>query len=107
MHLVLAGSVFMANLPLAAAGLGLGALALHFRARYPVRQALLVVSGRARFALPAEGRFDLGLRADTCFGAFWAELQFSDRPNSRFLIIRDQMSEPDWRRLCLILREGL
>jgi hypothetical protein len=96
----------MANLPFVAAGLGLGALALHFRARYPVREALLVVSGRRRFALPVDGRFDLELRADTHFGAFWAELVFSDCPNSRFLIVRDQMSEPEWRKLCLILREG-
>jgi hypothetical protein len=107
LHLVLTAAVLLANLPSVAAGLGLGALALHFRARHPVREALLVVSGRGRFALPAEGRFDLGLGADTRFGAFWAELQFSDCPTSRFLIVRDQMSEPEWRRLCLILREGL
>jgi hypothetical protein len=107
LHLVLTATVLLSNLPLVAEGLGLGALGLHFRARHPVRDALLVVSGRARFALPAEGRFDLGLGADTRFGAFWAELHFSDCPTSRFLIVRDQLSEPDWRRLGLMLREGL
>lgn len=97
----------MASLPVIVAVLALGALALHFRARYPVRGALLVVSGRRRFGLPVDGRFDLGLRADTRLGAFWVELEFSDRPNSRFLVIRDQMSEPEWRQLCLNVREGL
>jgi hypothetical protein len=97
----------MANLPIALTACGLGTLALHSRVRYPARSALLIVSGQRRFALPAEGRFDLGIGANTCFGSFWAELQFSDRPTSRFLVVRDQMSEPDWRQLCLILREGL
>lgn len=105
--MVLAAAVLMANLPFALTACGLGALALHSRARYPARTSLLIISGQCRFGLPVEGRFDLGIGANTCFGPFWAELQFSDRPTSRFLVVRDQMSEPDWRQLGLILREGL
>jgi hypothetical protein len=106
LHLVLALAVFMANLPYSVAGLGMAALAVHYRLRYPVCGALLLVSGHNRFALPCEGRFDLDLSARSRLGGFWAELVFTDRPNSTLLLVRDQLSEPDWRRLGLILREG-
>jgi hypothetical protein len=95
----------MANAPPAVGVALLAALAWHYRRFYPVRGALLIVSPGPRFALPAAGRFDLELAESTSVGAFWAELVFRDRPKSRFLIVRDQLEEPDWRRLSLILRE--
>ena len=97
----------MANLPAAVAAATIAALILHFRLRNPVCGALLLVSGRGRFALPIEGRFNLTLSDTTRIGSFWIELVFSDCPNSRFLVLKDQFQEPEWRRLCLILREGV
>jgi len=95
----------MANPP-PAVGIGLlPAVAWHFRRFHPVRGGLLIASPGGRFALPAAGRFDLELTDSTRIGGFWAELVFSDRPGSRFLILKDQLAEPDWRRLSLTLRE--
>ena len=96
---------FMANMPLAV-GFGLlPALAWHYRRFDPVCGGLLIVSRGSRFALPLAGRFDLRLAGATRVGAFWAELVFRDRPRSHFLILRDQLAEPEWRQLSLILRE--
>ena len=97
----------MANAPPTAGGVLLLVLAVHFERRYPVRGGLLIASPGGRFALPAAGRFDLRLTESTRIGSFWAELAFSDRPGSRFLILKDQLTEPDWRRLSLILHERL
>ena len=97
----------MANLPNVLAGVAIAGLGLNFWRLYPVRGSLLVISGRARFALPLECRFDLGLCNTTRIGSFWIELVFSDCPNSRFLVLKDQIEELKWRRLCLILREGV
>jgi hypothetical protein len=105
LHLVLIIALLMANpSPVVGAGL-LAALAWHFRHFHPVRGTLLITSPGGRFALPVDGRFDLELTSSTRIGAFWVELVFSDRPGSRFLILKDQLAEPDWRRLSLILRE--
>jgi len=95
----------MANPPLAIGSALILVLSLHFRLRYPVCGALLILSPGGRFALPIEGRFDLTLSKATALGDFWAELVFSDRPNSRFLLLRDQLPELEWRRLSLNLRE--
>jgi hypothetical protein len=100
-------AIFMANLPPAAGAVLLLALALHCRRLGPRRGELLIAGPGGRFALPAAGRFDLALAESTCIGGFWIELSFSDRPSSRFLILRDQLAEPDWRRLSLMLRERL
>lgn len=105
LHLVLVLAALMASLPPAAVIVLLPVLAWHYRRFYPARGGLLIVSGGGRFALPLAGRFDLELAASTRIGAFWADLAFSDRPRSRFLILRDQLQEPDWRRLSLTLRE--
>lgn len=107
LHLVLTLAVLMANPPPALGGVLMLVLAVHFKRRYPVRGGLLIASPGGRFALPAAGRFDLRLAESTRIGFFWAELVFSDRPGSRFLILKDQLTEPDWRRLGLILRERL
>ena len=106
LHLLLLGALLMANPPPAAAIALMLALALHFRRLYPLRGALLIASPGGRFGLPAAGRFNLGLADSTRLGAFWVELAFDDRPGSRFLILKDQLTELDWRQLCLILREG-
>lgn len=106
LHLVLILAVLMANPPPAVGAALMLGLAAHFRRLFPLRGALLIASPGGRFALPAAGRFDLTLAEATRLGGFWVELAFSDRPGSRFLILRDQLAEPDWRRLGLILREG-
>lgn len=105
MHLELGLAVLMANSPAAVSGGLILVLCLHFRLRYPINSSLLILVAGGRFSLPAEGRFDLMLDEATRVGSFWAEIVFSDRPNSQFLLLRDQLPEPDWRRLCLILRE--
>jgi Membrane-bound toxin component of toxin-antitoxin system len=107
LHLILAFAVFMANPPPAAALVLLIALAWHFRRLDRSRGELLIAGPRGRFALPAAGRFDLALAGSPRVAGFWIELSFSDRPGSHFLILRDQLTEPDWRRLSLILRERL
>jgi hypothetical protein len=96
----------MANLPWFVAGAAVGAVLLHALLRNPVCSALLIVGGDGSFGLPLQGRFDLRLGARTRFARSWADLVFSDCPRSRFLILSDQLPEPDWRRLCLILKEG-
>lgn len=105
LHLVLILAALMANPPPAVGVSLLPVLAWHYRRFNPVRGALLIVSPGGRFALPVAGRFDLELAGSTRIGALWAELVFRDRPKSRFLILKDQLEEPDWRRLSLILRE--
>jgi hypothetical protein len=107
LHLLLAFTALMANLTVAVSGMAFVALIVHFRLRYPVNGTLLIVSAGACFALPLEGRFNLTLSGTTRIGRFWIELVFSDCPKSRFLVLKDQIQEPEWRRLCLILREGV
>jgi Membrane-bound toxin component of toxin-antitoxin system len=105
LHLILVSAVLMANPPPAAGFVLLVALVWHFRRLRRGRGELLIAGPRDRFALPAAGRFDLALAASPSVAAFWIELSFSDRPGSHFLILRDQLAEPDWRRLSLIFRE--
>ncbi len=104
---MLACTALMANLPIAVSGTLIVILALHGGLKSPVGGSLLVVSSRARFGLPLEGRFDLRLSGGTHIGPFWVELAFSDRPGSRLLILKDQITEPEWRWLCLTLREAV
>lgn len=66
----------------------------------------MLVSHDRCFALPAEGRFRLRLADTTRLGVFWIRLVFTDRPSSHILLLRDQLPELEWRRLCLILRDG-
>jgi len=107
LHLVLFAAVLAANTSLIP-GLSRSCLiALHARSRYPTRQKLIVVSPAGRFALPAEGRFDLRLTPATRIGGFWVELVFDDRPGSPVLLIRDQFTDLSWRRLRVALREWI
>jgi hypothetical protein len=103
LHLLLGLTLLMVN-TLAGLG-GIALLAAHCRWRNPARRTLLVISPGGRFALPAAGRFDLTLSAATRYGRWWAELVFSDRPGG-LLLLRDQFTDGQWRRLCLELAES-
>ena len=87
------------------AALLIGVWRLHRRGRQ--RPKLLVVSLGARFALPAEQRFDLALTSASRAGPGWLELVFSDRPEAGLLLIRDQLDASAWRRLRLAIRDRL
>ena len=99
-------ALLIANLPVLAVVVGGLALALHYRWRRPATCRLLIVSPGGRFALPAEGRFGMGLTDRTSMGGIWIELRFRDRPDAALTLLRDQFTESDWRRLRLVLKEG-
>jgi len=104
LHALVASALLMTNpLWLAAAS---PLLALHAWRRRPVTVRLLVVSG-GRFALPAEGRFDLTLLPAAGIGACCARLVFSDRPESPRYLIRDQLDAAGWRFLRLAIVESV
>lgn len=105
LHLLLILAALMANPPVFPGAAWLLAVGLHYRLRFPVRGALLLVGPDGRFALPAEGRFDLALDGASAVSDCWAELVFRDRPRSRLLLLRDQVTDSDWRLLCLALTE--
>ena len=83
----------------------LSLLAYHYRARRPASCSMLLVAADGRFALPDEGRFRLRLAGTTCLAGFWAELAFEGLPG-RVLLLRDQFTDSDWRRLVVVLRES-
>ena len=105
LHLLLIVAVAMAGVAMALRVAFWLVLGLHYWRRYPACPALLLVSPGGRFALPAEGRFDLELARDTRLGGFWVELVFGDRPDEPLLLLRDQFTVSGWRQLCIALNE--
>ncbi len=103
LHGLVGLSLIMTN-PVAAV-LGAPLVAWHAAARRPARPPLLVVSGR-RFALPAEGRFDLALTPRSRAGSLWLSLSFDDCPGRPLLVLRDQLDAAGWRRLNLAVAES-
>jgi hypothetical protein len=97
--------VYQAHLPILPGVILSCLVGLHAGLRCPGRSPLIVVSPGGRFALPAEGRFDLRLAPATRIGAFWVELVFDDEGGSRQLLIRDQFTDSAWRELRLALME--
>lgn len=81
-------------------------LAVHFRWRRPTTCGLVLLGPDGEFALPAEGRFRLRLAPQTCYSGHWAELVFLQAP-CRILLLRDQFTDSDWRRLIIALRESV
>ena len=83
----------------------LAVLALHYRFRRPRSCPMLLIAGDGRFSLPSEARFGLRLGPATCLSTFWADLELEGRPG-RLLLLRDQFTDSDWRRLIVALRES-
>jgi hypothetical protein len=84
---------------------GLPLLALHSRRNRPGGCPPLALTATGRFALPAEGRFDLALSTASRTGPGWLSLVFTDKPNSRLLLLEDQVDASTWRELRLAIKE--
>ncbi len=105
LHLILGATVSLIG-PGLMPGLLLASLVCwHFHGRFPKPAPMLLICPGQGFALPSEGRYRLGLAPRTSIGAGWVWLTFDDRPAAGYLLLRDQFTRTEWRRLTFAVRE--
>lgn len=87
--------------------LGLVLLLAHGWWRRPASQGIVLLLGNGRWALPSSGRFRLRLGSGTAYTTLWARVVLIDAAGRRepLLLLRDQFSAEDWRKIQVALRE--
>lgn len=75
--------------------------------RRPALTHGVLLLGNGYWALPARGRFRLAPGLGTAYTTLWARVVLTDAAGRRvpLLLLRDQFSAEDWRKIQVALRE--
>lgn len=107
LHAVIGASVLMLPVGVLAVVLLVPVLA-HARWRWPTGQGgVLLLSGNDQWGLPVRGRFGLRPGPGTLHAPLWVRLVLTDAAGGPvvLLLLRDQFSAEDWRKIQVAVRE--
>jgi hypothetical protein len=106
LHAVIGASMLMMPVGVFAVPL-LAVVLAHGRWRWPTGERLLLLAGNDDWGLPARGRFGLRLGPGTLYAPLWVRLVLTDAAGGSvgLLLLRDQFSGEDWRKIQVAVRE--
>jgi hypothetical protein len=105
LHVVLASSALLFDLPLVFTAFVLALIAAHAIGRYPRTPRLLVLHSDGTWTVPERGWHGLSLAPRTTWTTWYVELVFIGPSGARILVLKDQLGAEDWRALQLAVRE--